>query len=67
MDWVQVLTIILTVGGIVTGIVIAFNNQTNKRIDDLRLSVNDKIDSLEKRIMDRFDQLDTPKSKSPIG
>lgn len=63
MDWVQVFTIIV----VIAGIVIAFNNQTNKRIDDLRLSVNDKIASLEKLIIEKLSRLDPPDKKTSSG
>ena len=46
MDWIQTLTIIASVAGILTGYAFLLN----KRIDDLREDLNRRMDKLEDEI-----------------
>ena len=52
-DWVQTITIIVSVIvpviGVISGIVLYTNRQTNKRIDDFRSDVDKRLDDIPKQ------------------
>jgi len=60
-DWGQAITIIVSIGVGVGGIVIYVNRQTNKRIDDFRNDVNRRFGAVDKQfeaVDRRFETID---------
>lgn len=63
MDWIQTLTIIGTLGGLMIGLHLITSRQFHREIDTLRIDINNQLNELRKDIRLLFDKIVPPYSK----
>lgn len=60
MSWLQTITIIVSIIGVLGGLIFALHNATRREIDALRTDINNQLNEIRKDIRMIFDKIIPP-------